>query len=116
METIKDGLIEKSKIGEQSGQKRDMTTQQPPKPATESVSRGGKTFKIKRYGGRKPPWSFGDAMKWRPVEVLGEPKSTNFKKKTCEQDGVWNEPLFQDEYFSEHDRRRMKEERDENSR
>ena len=47
METIKDGLTEKSKIGEQSGQKRDMTTQQPPKPATESASRGGKTFKIK---------------------------------------------------------------------
>ena len=56
-------------------------------------------------------------MKWRPFEVLGETKPTNFKKKTCEQDGVWNEPLFQDDYFfSEHDRRRMKEERDENSR
>ena len=55
-------------------------------------------------------------MKWRPFEVLGETKPTNFKKKTCEQDGVWNEQLFQDEYFSEHDRRRMKEERDENSR
>ena len=57
-------------------------------------------------------------MKWRPFEVLGETKPTNFKKKTCEQDGVWNEPMFQDDYFnfSEHDRRRMKEERDENSR
>ena len=55
-------------------------------------------------------------MKWRPFEVFGEAKPTNFKKKTCEQDGVWNEPLFQDDYFNEHDRRRMKEERDENSR
>ena len=55
-------------------------------------------------------------MKWRPFEVLGEIKPTNFKKKTCEQDGVWNEPIFLDDYFSDHDRRRMKEERDENSR
>ena len=55
-------------------------------------------------------------MKWRPFEVLGETKPKNFKKKSCEQDGVWNEPLFQDDYFSKHDRRRMKEERDENSR
>ena len=47
METIKDGLTEKTKIQDQPGHKRDMTTQQPPKPATESVSRGGKTFKIK---------------------------------------------------------------------
>ena len=36
-------------------------------------------------------------MKWRPFAVLGETKPTNFKKKTCEEDGVWNEPLVQDE-------------------
>ena len=47
METIKDGLTEKTKIKEQPGHKRDMTTQQPKKPAGESVSRGGRTFKIK---------------------------------------------------------------------
>ena len=27
-------------------------------------------------------------MKWRPFDALGEPKPTNFMKKTCEQDGA----------------------------
>ena len=55
-------------------------------------------------------------MKWKPFEVLGETGPKNFKKRTCEQDGVWNEPLFPDEFVTEHDRRRWREERDENTR
>ena len=57
-------------------------------------------------------------MKWKPFTMLGEIKPKNFKKRTCEQDGVWNEPMFDDgwEAWNDHDRRRMKEERDENTR
>ena len=57
-------------------------------------------------------------MEWKPFMMLGEIKPKNFKKRTCEQDGVWNEPMFDDgwEAWNDHDRRRMKEERDENTR
>ena len=55
-------------------------------------------------------------MKWKPFTMLGEIKPKNFKKRTCEQDGVWNEPMFEEEYWSEHDRRRSREEYDEKTR
>jgi len=49
-EAMKEGLTEKTPIGnveKKMGMNRDNPGQIPEKPATESVSRGGKNFKIK---------------------------------------------------------------------
>ena len=56
-------------------------------------------------------------MKWNPsTTTIGEIKPKNFKQRTCEQDGIWNEPMFEEEYWNEHDRRRSREEYDEKTR
>ena len=57
---------------------------------------------------------FGKIVEIYEKDVEFLPKG--FKKRTCEQDGVWNEPMFEEEYWNEHDRRRSREERDEKTR